>query len=145
MSWLSKSLTLDLLAIAIDGLNKTYARINVEEAVESPWVPGADEEAQAAAPAPVEVPPATPPAPAESPAPVEQITVEEAPAPAPELDGAALLAEAQTLLRTIAQTTGTDWITGTLFPHFFTDSLNTIPVEKLPELIAMATAHKELN
>lgn len=131
MSWISKSLTLDLLAIAIDGLNKTFERISAEpEAVsQSPWPADAP-----ADPAPVEAPPAVPePTPAPAPPAAPQPEPEQEPAPD-------LLPEAQIILRTIAQTQGTDWITGTLFPHFGTNSLNTVPAERLPELIAMAKA-----
>lgn len=128
MSWISKSLTLDLLAIAIDGLNKTFERISAEpEAVsQSPWPADAP-----ADPAPVEAPPAAVPEPAPAPSAAPQ------PEPEPAQD---LLPEAQNILRTIAQTQGTDWITGTLFPHFGTNSLNTVPAERLPELIEMANA-----
>lgn len=136
MSWISKSLTLDLLAIAIDGLNKTFERISAEpEAVsQSPWPTDTP-----AAPAPVEAPPAVPdPVPAPAP-PAPPAAPEPAPTPAPET-APDLLPEAQNVLRTIAQTQGTDWITGTLFPYFGTNSLNTVPAERLPELIEMANA-----
>lgn len=131
MSWISKSLTLDLLAIAIDGMNKAFERISAEPeaASQSPWPADVP-----AAPAPVEAPPAVPePAPAPAPPAAPQPEPEQEPAPD-------LLPEAQIILRTIAQTQGTDWITGTLFPHFGTNSLNTVPAERLPELIEMANA-----
>lgn len=133
MSWISKSLTLDLLAIAIDGLNKTFERISAEpEAVsQSLWPTDTP-----AAPAPVEAPPAVP---EPVPAPAPPAAPEPAPTPAPE-PAQDLLPEAQNILRTIAQTQGTDWITGTLFPHFGTNSLNTVPADRLPELIEMAKA-----
>lgn len=136
MSWISKSLTLDLLAIAIDGLNKVFDRVNAEpEAVsQSPWPADAPADP---APAPVEAPPAAAPEP--TPAPPAAPQPEPDPAPAPET-APDLLPEAQNVLRTIAQTQGTDWITGTLFPHFGTNSLNTVPAERLPELIEMANA-----
>ena len=132
MSWISKSLTLDLLAIAIDGLNKAFERISAEPeaASQSPWPVDAP-----ADPAPVEAPPAAVPEPTPSPA------APAAPPPEPEPETAPdLLPEAQNVRRTIAQTQGTDWITGTLFPHFGTNSLNTVPADRLPELIAMANA-----
>ncbi|QRV71371.1 RecT-like ssDNA binding protein [Corynebacterium phage CL31] len=137
MSWISKSLTLDLLAITIDGLNKVFDRISAEPDAApgvSPWPTDAP-----AAPAPVEAPPAAAPQPTPAPstpaAPQPEPDLDPAPEPAPDL-----LPEAQTALRTIAQTQGTDWIRETLFPHFGTTTLNDIPAEKLPELIAMAKA-----
>lgn len=132
MSWISKSLTLDLLAITIDGLNKAFERISAEpDAVsQSPWPVDAP-----ADPAPVEAPPAA--VPESTPAPPAAPEPTPTPAPEPAQD---LLPEAQNVLRTIAQTQGTDWITGTLFPHFGTNSLNTVPADRLPELIEMAKA-----
>lgn len=146
MSWISKSLTLDILAITIDGLSKVFDRIKAEpEAVadQSPWpteqpapvmqqpTPAAVE--QPAAPAPA---PQTQPAPAAAPAPQAQ------PAAAPVED---LRPQAQDALRRIAQAEGNDWILNTLFPHFFVTSLNDIPEAKLPEVIAMATTRLELG
>lgn len=130
MSWITKNLTLDLLAITIDGLNKVFNRINQEgeaSAVDPATAHPAD---LPAAPDPEPAPPADPaPAPAEEPA----------AAPAPEVDAGALLTEAQNLCRTIAQKGGVEWITGTLLPHFGTQSLTDVPAERLPELITMAT------
>lgn len=135
MSWITKNLTLDLLAIAIDGLNKVFNRINQEgeaSAVDPATAHPAD--------LPAEVEPAAPADPADpAPAPVE----EPAAAPAPEVDHESLLTEAQNLCRTIAQKGGVEWITGTLLPHFNTQSLTDVPAERLPELITMATERTE--
>ena len=132
-NWMSKDLTLDLLAIGIHSLNKIHQRISQEP---GEW--------------PSETPPATEVLPSAEPEP------ELKPAPAPasgseepaaqEDDGQALRAEAQTLLRTINQTHGKDgitWITGTLFPHFGVTSLTEVPADKLPELITMAKNHSK--
>lgn len=149
MSWISKSLTLDILAITIDGLSKVFDRIKAEpEAVadQSPW----PTEQPAPAPANVELPTDQP-----VPVPVIQQALNEAqqpsqPAPAPQPAPAAtpvedLRPQAQDALRRIAQAEGNDWILNTLFPHFFVTSLNDIPEAKLPEVIAMATTRLELG
>lgn len=139
MSWISKSLTLDILAITIDGLNKVFDRIKAEPETahelvsnESPWP------VEQPAPAMQQPIPATveQPAPAATPAPQAQ------PAAAPVED---LRPQAQDALRRIAQTEGTDWIRETLFPHFGTSTLNDIPAERLQEVIAMATTRLELG
>lgn len=135
--WLSKDLTLDLLAIAIHSLNKIHQRISEE--------PG--EWPQETPPA-ADVLPSTEPAlqPAADPQP-DALAPTPEPAPEPEApadtsaDVQALKAEAQTLLRTISQTEGTDWITGTLFPHFGVTMFTDIPDGRIQELIDMATAH----
>lgn len=140
MSWISKNLTLDLIAIAIDGLTKSFDRIKSEP--ESDWPPA-------------EVPTAAQPA-VEPPAPVEQPQPEPTPEPqpaaqepAPAQEPAAApaeqvnrLDEAKTHLRDISLAGGMDWITGTLFPSFGVQNLNDVPAERLPELIAAATAYK---
>lgn len=164
MSWISKSLTLDLLAITIDGLTKVFERITAEpdvQADQSPW------SEQPAAPVNVELPADTPvpsstvrqaaqeaqqalneaqqasqTAPAPAPAPAATPAPQAQPAAAPVED---LRPQAQDALRRIAQTEGTDWIRETLFPHFGTSTLNDIPEAKLPEVIAMATTRLELG
>ncbi len=125
-NWMSKDLTLDLLAIGIHSLNKIHQRISQE---------------------PGEWPSETPPAaePELKPAPEPPAPGSEEPA-AQEDDGQALRAEAQTTLRTITQTEGNEgiaWITGTLFPHFGVDSLTEVPADKLPELITMTKNHSK--
>lgn len=129
MTWISKDLTLDLLAIGIDAMQKTFDRIKKEPDTQSPWP---QETAQSAAPQPVE----------ETPAPKQESAT--APAPKPQEEAAPdLLPEAQKLLRSISMNEGPAWITGTLFPHFNVQSLTDVPADKLPELITMAQQHKE--
>ncbi|GFK19296.1 hypothetical protein [Corynebacterium glutamicum] len=162
MSWISKSLTLDLLAITIDGLTKVFERITAEPDTptdQSPW------SEQPAAPVNVELPADTPvPSSTVRQAAQEaqqalneaQQASQTAPAPAPQAQPAPAAAQpaapvedlrpqAQDALRRIAQTEGTDWIRETLFPHFGTSTLNDIPAERLQEVIAMATTRLELG
>lgn len=118
-TWLTKELTLDLLAITIDGLNKAFNAISGDApstplSVLEPKHP-ADESQQ---PAPV-------------------------PAPQPGPDVAELRATAQQLLRGIANNGGGQWIAGTLFPHFGIDHLDKLPADKWEELITMAQQHTE--
>lgn len=137
MSWLTKNLTLDLLAITIDGLTKVFDRINTEDTSDpgqaasvSAWSEAGNQQVEVPA-APAEQPAAAPaPEPAAPAQPAEQ------PAPEPEPDH---LPQAQNLLRQISLAEGSsEWITDTLFPHFFVHSLTDVPGDKLPELIAMA-------
>lgn len=133
MSWISKDLTLDLIAIGIHSLNKIYERIKAEPDTAGEWP-----QTEAATP---EVTQAPDPAPATQHEPQANPEPEPAPEPEPQVDVEALHTQAQTILRTIAQTRGTDWITGTLFPHFGITSLTELPAEKLPELVDMADKH----
>lgn len=138
MSWISKNLTLDLIAIAIGGMQSAFDRIKSEP--ESDWPPA-------------EVPTAAQPA-VEPPAPVEQPQPEPTPEPQPAAQESApepaaapatevsRLDEAKTHLRDISLSGGMDWITGTLFPSFGVTILTDVPAERLPELIAAATAYK---
>lgn len=138
--WLTKELTLDLLAIGIHTLQKVY------DAVKAAPAPGAEW------PAPIDTPPAVEPAPQAKTAP-EAPPAPSSPAPtappaeAPTADGpepeADLLPDAQTELRHIAQDGDREWITGTLFPKYGVASLTDVPTEKLPELIADARQHRE--
>lgn len=135
MSWITKQLTLDLLAITIDGLNKVFDRINQEPDNTAPGAPATE----SVSPWPVDDPaqPVTPTQPTPEP-------VKNTPEPThetPTLDPDKLRTEAQTLLRTISQAGGTEWITGTLFPHFNVQTLTNVPADKLPELNQMAEAH----
>ncbi|WOT02552.1 hypothetical protein [Corynebacterium pyruviciproducens] len=128
MSWLTKSLALDLLAITIDGLIRASERISLEpDPATGDWPP-AVEKAQ------------------ENPEPQQ---TEPAPAQATELhpedqaeQQAALHTKAQEVLRAIAMAEGPDWITSTLFPKFGVTSLNDIGPEQLPSLITEATKHQ---
>lgn len=141
MSWISKNLTLDLLAIAIDGLNKSFDRIKSEPEPGTELTPAEIPEAQlqAVEPAPVEQPQPEP-APAPQPAAQEPASAPEpAAAPATEVSR---LDEAKTHLRDISLSGGMDWITGTLFPHFGVNNLNDVIDENLPVLIDKAVAYK---
>lgn len=142
-NWLSKDLTLDILAIGIHSLNKIHQRIAQEPGEWPSEKPPAAEALPAAEP---ELKPAA----------EETATQEPQPEPEPEPTTAApeegpgsdpaVRAEAQTALRTITQTEGNDgiaWITGTLFPHFGVTSLTDVPDNKLQELITMAKTHTD--
>lgn len=133
MTWISKNLTLDLLAIGIHAMQKTFDRIKEEPDTQDPWP---QQGASAAAPHPVE----------EAPAPKEEPAGTAATEPKPEPqeeDTPDLLPEAQNTLRAISMDEGPGWITGTLFPHFNVQSLTDVPADKLPELIAMAQKHRK--
>lgn len=130
MTWISKNLTLDLLAIGIHAMQKTFDRIKEEPDTQAPWP---QQDAPAAAPHPVE----------EAPAPKEEPAGTE-PKPEPqEEETPDLLPEAQNTLRAISMDEGPGWITGTLFPHFNVQSLTDVPADKLPELITMAQKHRK--
>lgn len=127
MTWMNKDLTLDLLAIGIDTLQRTYDRIKQEPDSVSPWP---QVESAPDAPGVVEH---------QEPAPKPQPEAQQE----PEGQATDLLPEAQTILRHISLAEGPAWITGELFPHFGVKTLTDVPKDKLPELIAMATKHKE--
>lgn len=130
MTWISKNLTLDLLAIGIHAMQKTFDRIKEEPDTQSPWP---QQDAPAAEPHPVE----------EAPAPKEEPAAPE-PKPKPqEEETPDLLPEAQNTLRAISMDEGPGWIIGTLFPHFNVQSLTDVPADKLPELITMAQKHRK--
>lgn len=128
MTWISKGLTLDLLAIGIDAMQRTFDRIKEEPDTQSPWP---KEQTPAATPQAVQESPAAPKQePATALKPQEEATPD-------------LLPEAQNLLRSISVNEGPAWITGELFPHFHVQSLTDVPAEKLPELITMAQQHQQ--
>ena len=130
MTWISKDLTLDLLAIGIDAMQKTFDRIKEEPDTQSPW--------------PKEQTPSTAPqAVQETPAPQKESAAAPAPKTQEEETTPDLLPEAQNLLRSISMNEGPTWITGELFLHFHVQSLTDVPAEKLPELITMAQQHKQ--
>lgn len=134
MSWISKNLTLDLIAIAIGGMQSAFDRIKSEP--ESDWPAAEQPEVPAQSPAAVEPAPQSAPAPQpESPAP-QQAAAE---APAPQVNR---IDEAKAHLRDISLNGGMDWITGTLFPAFGVTSLTDVPADRLPELIDKAVAFK---
>lgn len=133
MTWISKNLTLDLLAIGIHAMQKTFDRIKEEPDNASPWP---KQETPAAEPHPVE----------EAPAPKEEpagTAVQESKPEPQEEETPDLLPEAQNTLRAISMDEGPGWITGTLFPHFNVQSLTDVPADKLPELITMAQKHRK--
>lgn len=124
MTWISKSLTLDLLAIGIDCMQRTFDRIKAEpDTTPGQWPP---------------VEPSEPPqveAPAVQPQPEPQQVEEPAP------DVAELMPQAQALLRSISLDEGPDWITGVLFPKFGVSTLTAVQGGDLARLIADAQAH----
>lgn len=140
MSWLSKDLTLDLLAIGIHTLNKIYDRVKEEPSGEWPEVEAPQHSGITPAPAPAEVP-----APAPAPAPAE--TAAATPTPAPAAAGAPQqpnrMPEAQDILRSISQNGGREWIKNTLFPQFGVAKLTDVPADKLPALIAAAQEYQQ--
>ena len=143
MSWISKNLTLDLIAIAISGMQSAFDRIKSEP--ESDWPAAEQPEVPAQAPAAVELAPQSAPAPQPEPAPAAQEPEPEASAPEPAAAPAAevnRIDEAKAHLRDISLNGGMDWITGTLFPAFGVTSLTDVPTDRLPELIDKAVAFK---
>ena len=142
MSWLSKDLTLDLLAIGIHTLNKIYDRVKEEPgewpAVEAPQHSGIT-------PPPTEPAPTSAPAPAD-PAPQAQAQAQPQAPQAPAAEAPQQpnrLPEAQDILRTISQNGGREWIKNTLFPQFGVAKLTDTPAEKLPALIAAAQEYQQ--
>lgn len=132
--WLSKDLTLDLLAIGIHTLNKIYDRVKEEPSGEWPEVEAPQHSgitpAPAEAPAPAPVEPAAAPTPTPAPA-----------AEAPQQPNR--MPEAQDILRAISQSGGREWIKNTLFPQFGVAKLTDTPAEKLPALIAAAQEYQQ--
>lgn len=135
MTWITKNLTLDLLAIGIHAMQKTFDRIKEEPDAQSPWPQQA---ANTAAQHPVEETPSSKsePAPEAKPKPESKPEPQEEKAPD-------LLPKAQNILRSISMDEGPKWITSTLFPHFNVQSLTDVGEDKLPELIAMAQQHQK--
>lgn len=131
MTWISKNLTLDLLAIGIHAMQKTFDRIKEEPDAQAPWP---QQEAPTAAPHPVEEATVSKEEPAATAAPEPKAETQEEETPN-------LLPKAQNTLRAISMDEGPGWITGTLFPHFNVQSLTDVPADKLPELITMAEKH----
>ena len=140
-TWITRDLALDLLAITIDWLNKTFDRINQDSppptvTAMQPPVP------DPATTHPADLPAARTPITEATPEPVEDTPEPTQPDPEPE-HNPQLLAEAQDHLRRLAQTEGIDWIRDTLFPHFQVESLTDVPAGRLPELIGMVEAKTE--
>ena len=144
MSWISKNLTLDLIAIAIGGMQSAFDRIKSEPEPGTEW-PATEVPAQT--PAAVEPAPQSAPTPQPEPTPAAQEPEPEASAPqqaaaeapAPQVSR---IDEAKAHLRDISLNGGMDWITGTLFPAFGVTILTDVPADRLPELIDKAVAFK---
>lgn len=133
MNWLTKELTLDLLAISIEGLVKIHDAIDHATQAERPVTPQDEVSAPAA-----EAPPATDNETDET-APAEPKTSPEAPAEA----DAPTLPEIQNALREISKNEDTKWIQDTLFPHFNINHLSQLPEEKFADAWDMITRHQE--
>ncbi|MDK8497589.1 hypothetical protein QP916_02770 [Corynebacterium accolens] len=137
MTWITKNLTLDLLAIGIHAMQKTFDRIKEEPDAQSPWPQQTE---STAATHPVEETPTS----KNEPAPTLEAKPESESKPEPQEEKAPdLLPKAQNILRAISMDEGPKWITGTLFPHFNVQSLTDVGEDKLPELIAMAQQHQK--
>lgn len=149
MAWMSKTLTLELLAIIGGAIDAAYNRILQEPSPLEPGAPEPTQEHQDCVPTitkhhnpqpstPAEPAPA---APAASPTPTQGKTQ------TPQYDEETLekmLNEAKKTLRDINLKDGSpQWITQTLFPHFGLQSLNEIKPEQIPALLDMADAYKE--
>ena len=127
MTWMTKNLTLDLLAIGQDFLRRCAEAINNQPQQETSETVETSDNRH-----PADTVPETPkPEPAPEPQPQEATPTHED-----------LHSEAQTLLRTIVQAEGTDWVTGTLFPKYGVQSLNDVPANRLSDLVADAKTHK---
>lgn len=140
MNWMSKNLTLDLLAITIDGLQKAFDRI-ANEPEEGNWppadtpTPAAPEAAEE--PTPLQQP--DPDTPAE-PAPEELPAAAQADTPGVDVD--AWRSEAQNLLRAIVEhQDGVNYVTQTLFPKFGVQTLTDLDAGDYPALIEEARNH----
>ena len=133
MNWLSKELTLNLLAISIEGLVKIHDAIDNATQTEQPATPQDEVSAPAA-----EASPATDNETDET-ALAEPETSPEAPTEA----DAPTLPEIQNALRTIAQAEGVDWIQNTLFAHFGITNITHLSADKLAEAQSMITRHQE--
>lgn len=118
MTWMTKNLALDLLAILIGATENAYNTI--KNAPDGNWPPAVEQPANE--PATQNTPP-TPP---------QQHATE----PTPNAD--ALLVEAKNLLQGIVATGGREWVTGTLLPKFGVAKLSDVPADKLPQLVETA-------
>lgn len=139
MSWMTKDLALDLLAILTGAAQSAYERVKA--------APGEGEWPQPEAQPQKEVAPQqeTQPQQPETPAPPQPNTPAQPEATAPAAPAADdLLNRAKTACqRIVAQDGSPAWITGTLFPEFGVQSLTDVPADKLPSLLEKANAHLE--
>ena len=122
MNWLTKELTLNLLAITIEGLVKIHDAIDDATQEEQPDTPQEKPDAPA-----VEAPPAKEGEMAETP-PSEP---EAEPEPTPPAN-TPTMPEIQNALRTIAQAEGNEWILNELFKGFGITNITHLPGDKLP-------------
>ena len=145
MNWLTKSLAIDLLGLTRTYLDRVIDRLRTEG--DDPW---ANSDPIDDAPQWVTVNPPTNPAldsetvteaTAEVSAPETETSLPEAETPTPPADTTQLHTQAQTLLRTIVENEGTDWVVNTLFPIFQVTTLDAVTPDRLGELIDYATQH----
>lgn len=120
MTWMTKNLTLDLLAITINYGQQIFDRIRQEP--EDPWKHDTPWDQH---PTITQTPPTNP-----TPQPTQEETEK-------------LHTQAQKLLRDISLAGDMEWITGTLFPQLGVASLNDVPPTDLPHLIKTAQQHQE--
>ncbi|CAB0575991.1 hypothetical protein CIP107532_01980 [Corynebacterium diphtheriae] len=120
MTWMTKNLTLDLLAITINYGQQIFDRIRQEP--EDPWKHDTPWDQH---PTITQTPPTNP-----TPQPTQEETEK-------------LHTQAQKLLRDISLAGDMEWITGTLFPQLGVTSLNDVPPTDLPHLIKTAQQHQE--
>lgn len=135
MTWISKNLTLDLLAIGIDAMQKAYDRIKTEPETAGEWPP-ADSPAAASASTKAKFEAAARTANESLEAAQKAEALAETAANTAELH-----AKAQTVLRSISLDEGPEWITGVLFPKYGVSTLNAVPADKLADLVADAEEH----
>ena len=134
MSWMTKDLALDLLAILTGAAQSAYERVKA--------APGEGEWPQPETPQPQ-------PQQEVAPAPQQPDTPEQPPAPAPAPAPAGptpeeLLNQAKTVCQRIVKQDGNpSWIMNTLFPEFGVQSLIHVTAEQLPTLLEKANAHLE--
>lgn len=132
MTWMTKNLTLDLLAITINYGQQIFDRIRQEP--EDPWKHDTPWDQH---PTITQTPPTKPtPQPNQEPEPTPDTT------PTQE-ETEKLHTQAQKLLRDISLAGDMEWITGTLFPQLGVTSLNDVPPTDLPQLIKTAQQHQE--
>lgn len=132
MSWMTKDLALDLLAILTGAAQSAYERVKAAPG-EAEWPQPEAQSQKEVAPQPetaASQQPETPPQP--------EATAPAAPAPDE------LLNQAKTVCQRIVKQDGNPaWIMNTLFPEFGVQSLIHVKAEQLPTLLEKANAHLE--
>ena len=143
MSWMTKDLALDLLAILTGAAQSAYERVKAAPG-EGEWPQPEAQPQKEVAPQPQQevAPQPETPAPQQQPEtpaqPQPEATAPAAPAPDTPLNQAKTACQ-----RIVAQDGSPAWITGTLFPEFGVQSLTDVPADKLPALLEKANAHLE--